>query len=75
MKNVEQNKIHEAEAYLLSTDYIAMKIAEGAATKKEYQATIASRQERRNIINAAKVRIDELDAIEPEPEEEPQTED
>lgn len=69
LKNVEQHKIHEAEAYLQSTDYIALKIAEGAATKQEYYEKIELRQECRDNINAAKARIAELDAIVPEDDE------
>ena len=69
----EQNTIIlDREAKLTSTDYIAAKIAEGKATKSEYAAKIAERQQWRDDINAAQEEIARLDAIEPEPEEMPQ---
>ena len=70
-KNSVQRSILEAEAHLASTDYIAAKIAEGKATKTEYQAQISERQNCRDIINASRARIAELDAMVPEDEEEP----
>jgi len=60
----------DAEAHLASTDYIAAKIAEGKATKAEYSEQIAARQESRDVINASRERIAELDAMVPEDEEE-----
>lgn len=60
----------DAEAHLASTDYIAAKIAEGKATKAEYSEQIAARQESRDVINASRARIAELDAMVPEDEEE-----
>lgn len=71
-KNSVQRSILEAEAHLASTDYIAAKIAEGKATKAEYQTQINERQSCRDTINAAKARIAELDAMVPEDEEEPE---
>lgn len=56
--------------YLHDTDYIAAKIAEGKATKTEYQDKIAQRQAWRDGINACNARIEELLAIVPEDEEE-----
>lgn len=69
----EQNTIIlDREAHLTSTDYIAAKIAEGKATKAEYADKIAERQTWRDDINAAQEEIARLEAIEPEPEPNPQ---
>lgn len=69
----EQNTIIlDREAKLTSTDYIAAKIAEGKATKSEYAAKIADRQQWRDDINTAQEEIARLEAIEPEPDEMPQ---
>ena len=66
----EQNTIIlDREAKLTSTDYIAAKIAEGKATKSEYAAKIAERQQWRDDINAAQEEIARLEAIEPEQDE------
>lgn len=46
-----QKEIAELKAKLAQTDYIAAKIAEGAATKEEYAAEIAQRQAWRARIN------------------------
>lgn len=71
----EQNTIIlDREAKLSKTDYIAAKIAEGKATKTEYKTKIDERQVWRDEINAAKERIVELEAIEPEPEPMPEAE-
>lgn len=70
--NEQQTIILEREAKLTSTDYIAAKIAEGKATKSEYAAKIAERQQWRDDINAAQEEIARLEAIEPEPDEMPQ---
>lgn len=70
--NEQQTIILEREAKLTSTDYIAAKIAEGKATKSEYAAKIAERQQWRDDINAAQAEIERLEAIEPEPDEMPQ---
>lgn len=51
-----QNEIAELKTKLAQTDYIAAKIAEGAATKEEYAAEITQRREWR-------ARINELDII------------
>lgn len=65
------NLIHQAEAKLRNTDYIAAKIAEGKATKTEYKDKIAERQGWRDDINAAQEEIARLEALEPEDEEMP----
>lgn len=68
------NLIHQAEANLKNTDYIAAKIAEGKATKTEYKDQIATRQGWRDDINAAQAEIARLEALEPEEEEQPAVE-
>lgn len=69
--NAQQTIILDREGKLSSTDYIAAKIAEGNATKTEYKDKIEARQQWRNDINAANTEIERLEAIEPEPEDEP----
>ena len=58
----------EKEAYLLSTDYISAKLAEGVATKEEYAEELALRNEARKAINDAQKEISELETIEVEDE-------
>lgn len=58
----------EKEAYLLSTDYISAKLAEGVATKEEYAEKLALRNEARRAINEAQREIAELEAMEVEDE-------
>ena len=69
--NAQQSIILDREARLTATDYIAAKIAEGKATKAEYAEKIAQRQTWRDDINAANAEIERLQAIDPEPEDEP----
>ena len=45
------NRIAELKAKLAATDYVVIKIAEGAATLADYAATIAGREEWRAEIN------------------------
>ena len=71
--NAQESIVLDREARLTSTDYIAAKIAEGKATKDEYVDKIAERQTWRDDINAANAEIERLKAIEPEPEDEPIT--
>ena len=71
--NTQESIILDREARLTSTDYIAAKIAEGKATKAEYADKIAERQQWRDDINVANAEIERLKAIEPEPEDEPIT--
>ena len=66
--NAQHTIILDREARLSSTDYIAVKIAEGKATKTEYKDQIAERQGWRDDINAAQAEIDRLEAIEVEEE-------
>ena len=69
--NAQDTIILDREAKLTATDYIAAKIAEGKATKTEYAAKIAERQQWRDNINAAQAEIERLKALEPDPEDEP----
>ena len=69
--NAQDTIILDREAKLTATDYIAAKIAEGKATKTEYAAKIAERQQWRDDINAAQAEIERLKALEPDPEDEP----
>lgn len=46
-----EDRVAELKSLLSSTDYIACKIAEGAATAAEYAAEIAQRQAWREEIN------------------------
>ena len=69
--NEQQSIVLDREGKLTSTDYIAAKIAEGKATTEEYAEKIAQRQQWRDDINAAKDEIERLEAIEPDPEEQP----
>ena len=70
-KNGQYSIILDREAKLSSTDYIAAKIAEGKATKTEYADKIAERQAWRDDINEAQDAIKALDALEPEPDDQP----
>ena len=69
--NAQDTIILDREAKLTATDYIAAKIAEGKATKTEYAAKIAERQQWRDDINAAQAEIERLKTLEPDPEDEP----
>lgn len=48
---INQEKINELKSKLAGTDYICIKIAEGAATHAEYAETISQRQSWRAEIN------------------------
>lgn len=48
---IKAARIAELKQKLAETDYIALKIAEGSATKKEYSEKIAQRQAWRTEIN------------------------
>ena len=58
--------ILDRKTRLANTDYIAAKLAEGVATKEEYAEQLAQRQQWRDDINAAIVRIAELEEEVPE---------
>lgn len=72
--NAQESIILDREGKLSSTDYIAAKIAEGKATKKDYADKIEQRQTWRDDINAANAEIERLKALEPEPDEPPMPE-
>lgn len=69
--NTQQSIVLDREARLTATDYIAAKIAEGKATQEEYADKIAQRQTWRDDINAANSEIERLKVLEPDPEDEP----
>lgn len=69
-KNVLFSLILDREAKLRETDYVAAKIAEGAATPEEYAEVLAERQQERTDINAAQAELEKLDKEEPEDKEE-----
>lgn len=50
-RSIAQAEIAELKEKLLTTDYIAAKIAEGAATKEEYAEQLTKRQQWRDRIN------------------------
>ena len=53
-------KIAEYKHKLAATDYVALKIAEGAATKEEYSEQIAQRAIWRKKINELEVDINSI---------------
>jgi rubrerythrin len=55
-----QNRIAELKRMLSETDYIALKIAEGSATKKEYSEKIAQRQAWRTEINDLEAELENV---------------
>ena len=63
-KDLEQAKAEEqaAIAYLRSTDYVAVKIAEGVATKEEYAEVLQKRAEKREEVNALRASQESLTA-------------
>ena len=63
-KDLEQAKADEqkALAYLRSTDYVAVKIAEGVATPEEYSEVLKKRAEVREEVNALRASQQELTA-------------
>lgn len=62
-KNVLSSLILEREAKLRETDYVAAKIAEGAATPEEYAEVLAERRKARKEINDAQAEIAELENV------------
>jgi hypothetical protein len=69
-RNVLFSLVRDREAKLKETDYVAAKIAEGAATTEEYADTLCMRQQARADINAAQAELEKLDKEEPEDKEE-----
>lgn len=57
---IKQERISELKGKLSSTDYVATKIAEGAATREEYAQVLADRQSWRDEINQLQVEIEKL---------------
>lgn len=58
--NAQHSIVNDRTARLKATDYVAAKIAEGAATKKEYDKELKQRQQWRADINAAQDEIARL---------------
>lgn len=67
-KNVLSSLILEREAKLRETDYVAAKIAEGAATPEEYAEVLAERRKARKEINEAQAEIAKLELVKAEEE-------
>lgn len=63
-KDLEQAKADEQKAlsYLRSTDYVAVKIAEGVATSEEYSEVLQKRAEAREAVNALRASQESLTA-------------
>lgn len=57
---IKKERISELKGKLSSTDYVATKIAEGAATREEYAQVLADRQSWRDEINQLQVEIEAL---------------
>lgn len=68
-KNVLFSLVRDREAKLRETDYVAAKIAEGAATREEYAEVLAKRQQARADINNAQAELDKLNKTIPETED------
>lgn len=68
-KNVLFSLILNREAKLKETDYVAAKIAEGAATPEEYADVLAERRKARKEINEAQAEIAGLENVAIEEEE------
>lgn len=68
-KNVLFSLILDREAKLRETDYVAAKIAEGAATPEEYAEVLAERRKARKEINEAQAEIAGLENMSIDEEE------
>ena len=68
-KNVLFSLVRDREAKLKETDYVAAKIAAGAATKEEHAAVLPQRSTWRREINEAEAGVAALDAEAPEDED------
>lgn len=68
-KNVLFSLILDRKAKLKETDYVAAKIAEGAATPEEYAEVLAERRKARKEINDAQAEIAGLENVTIEEEE------
>lgn len=67
-RNALSSLILEREAKLRETDYVAAKIAEGAATPDEYAEVLAERRKARKEINDAQAEIAKLELVKVEEE-------
>lgn len=67
-KNVLFSLVRDREAKLRETDYVATKIAEGAATPEEYAEVLAERRKARKEINDAQAEIAKLELVKVEEE-------
>lgn len=67
-RNALSSLILEREAKLRETDYVAAKIAEGAATPEEYAEVLAERRKARKEINDAQAEIAKLELVKVEEE-------
>ena len=67
-KNVLFSLVRDREAKLRETDYVAAKIAEGAATPEEYAEVLAERRKARKEINEAQAEIAKLELVKVEEE-------
>lgn len=61
--DVRQRIILECEANLKNTDYVAIKIAEGVASKEEYADVLNNRKLWRDNINLAQSEISSLNSL------------
>lgn len=68
-RNILFSLILDREAKLKETDYVAAKIAEGAATPEEYAKVLAERRKARKEINDAQAEIAGLENMTIEEEE------
>lgn len=62
-KNVLFSLVRDREAKLRETDYVAAKIAEGAATPEEYAEVLSERRMARKEINEAQAEIAGLENV------------
>lgn len=62
-RNALSSLILDREAKLRETDYVAAKIAEGAATPEEYAEVLAERRKSRKEINDAQAEIAGLENV------------
>lgn len=60
---INQEKINELKSKLAETDYICIKIAEGAATHAEYAEKIAQRQSWRAEINRLEQKNEQTNGV------------
>jgi hypothetical protein len=66
--NEKAAMINELKCRLASTDYIGVKIAEGAATRQDYADKLNERQNWRDDINALENEMNWLQSLTPDEE-------